>query len=156
MLKKCLFSCVCIVLLSACSSDKSKDLEQETKDRVDRAVTLVEEKGSAAFPEFSEPEWAHDEHYVFIIDMDGTSLVHPVSPDLVGTDISDLQDRDGKYIVRDFMDKLETSDTAWSEYQWLNPAKDEIESKRTYLRKAQIPDEGEAVVVGSGYYESEY
>jgi len=78
------------VLLSACSSDKSKDLEQETKDRVDRAVTLVEEKGSAAFPEFSEPEWAHDEHYVFIIDMDGTSLVHPVSPDLVGTDISDL------------------------------------------------------------------
>jgi len=129
-------------------------LEQETKDRVDRAVALVEEKGRAAFPEFSEPEWFHDEYYVFIIDMDGKSLVHPASPDLEGTDMSDIRDWNGKYIVRDFMGKLEISDTAWSEYQWLNPAKDEIEGKRTYVRKAQIPDEGESVVVGSGYYES--
>ena len=51
---------------------------------VDKAAALTESRGKSAFPEFKKKggEWLEGETYIFIIDMNGTMLMHPANPEL--------------------------------------------------------------------------
>jgi cytochrome c len=58
---------------------------------VDKAAALIESKGKAAFPEFKKKdgEWFKGEIYIFILDMKGTTLMHPANPELETKSILD-------------------------------------------------------------------
>jgi len=44
-----------------------------------------------------------DDGYFFLYDMQGINLVHPTQPELVGQDLIELQDSNGKYVIRDLI-----------------------------------------------------
>ncbi|MEJ2260289.1 MAG: cache domain-containing protein [Nitrosopumilaceae archaeon] len=66
------------------------------------AVSLIENEGKDAFPEFrlEGSKWFHDDSYVFVWQTDGIRLVYP--PDLSGEgqNVSGILDVTGKAIGR--------------------------------------------------------
>ena len=86
--------------------------------------------------------------YFFIYDNNGNTISLPPSPEVEGTDRWDLQDSNGKYIVRSLAEVAD-SGGGFFEYIYPNPDTGEPENKISYA--ASI--EGTDYFIGAGTYE---
>lgn len=75
------------------------------------------------------------ELFAFAIDSKGNVLAHPFNPKLVGKDMTDLKDADGKPFAREMSETANTKGSGWVEYKWTNPATKHIEPKATFVKK---------------------
>lgn len=122
---------------------------------VNDAAELVHNRGETAFAELSVPgsRWRRDETYVFVLDPDGTMLVHP-DPALEGHDVLELKDVGGKPIIHGLIDAAtafpEKAD-GWYHYQWPVPGGLLPRWKSSYVRHVHAPS-GEDYIVGCGVY----
>lgn len=131
---------------------------RETRDLVvlvDDAAKLVEADGEEAFAELRAPDsrWRHGETYVLVLDLDGTTLVHP-DPAMEGKRQMALKDVDGRLIIKGLIDAataLPDKQAGWYHYQWPVPGELLPRWKSTYVRHAVGPS-GKHFVVGSGVY----
>lgn len=130
---------------------ETRELVQLVKDAAD----LVRIKGKNAFADFNTQgtKWRQDETYIFILDLQGNMLVHP-DPNLAGKNQKDLQDINGKYIIRGLIDTV-TYDTnktfGWYHYQWQVPGEVVPRWKSAYVQLVST-DGGEKFIVGCGIY----
>lgn len=69
----------------------------------------------------------------FFINYNTSNVQHPISPNLAGLDLKNLQDKDGKYFIRDFVKIIATQEEGFVSYKWLNPSSNRIEDKLTYV-----------------------
>ena len=98
---------------------------------------------------FNDPRggFVEGQYYLFTLGLDGTMLSsNSPSRSLVGLNVLDLADAAGKPFMREILDKAKVADSGTVNYQWLNPADNELESKTSQFRKV-----GEQVLV-VGYY----
>lgn len=98
---------------------------------------------------FNDPRggFVEGQYYLFTLGLDGTMLSsNGPSRSLVGLNVLDLADAAGKPFMREILDKAKVADSGTVNYQWLNPADNELESKTSQFRKV-----GEQVLV-VGYY----
>jgi signal transduction histidine kinase len=121
---------------------------------VESAANLVEEQGTKAFPKFAVPgsKWFNETHYLFIYDIDGTSVFHPVIPELVGKNLMNLKDMNGKPVIREITDIGHLPGpraSGWVFYLWEGRAGLTPSWKISYIRKAVGPG-GRIYLVGSG------
>lgn len=108
------------------------------------AAYLVANGPDVAYPAFNDgPEWHDRDLYVFVIDAAGMSLSHGANRDLIGTDLSNLVDRNGVYFVREF---LTVEVAGWIDYVYTNPVTGADEPKSSYI--IRVGD----VIVGVGAY----
>ena len=124
---------------------------------VEEAAGLIEAEGEAAFTAFGEEgsRWFNGSTYLFVYDMDGNTLFHPISPELVGRNVIDLRDIDGKPVVQEVIDiaKLpERAANGWVFYRWQDQRQLSPIWKSSYVRKAVTPT-GKTYVVGAGLYD---
>ncbi|MFY0677372.1 MAG: cache domain-containing protein [Neptuniibacter sp.] len=77
-----------------------------------------------------------DDGYFFVYDPRGINLVHPIQPELVGQDLINLQDSNGKYVIRDLLAIAEKGG-GFYRYLWRKPSKGDLEDKLSYV--VQIP-----------------
>jgi cytochrome c len=119
---------------------------------VDKAAALIQSQGDKAFAEFrkKDSEWLKGDIYVFVDDMDGINLCHPVTPDLEGQNLLGMKDADGKEFVREMIELLKTKDAGWVEYSWKKPGSAAAAKKLAYVKKTVCG--GKPVLVGSGIY----
>ena len=73
--------------------------------------------------------------YVFAYDMTGTMLAHPINPKLVGKNLLEVPDNDGKLFRKEIIEKAKTKGSGWVDYTYLNPDTKKVEAKTTYLLK---------------------
>lgn len=74
-------------------------------------------------------------NYFFVIDREGRFIVHPEKPDLIGTSQINLQSPDGKFIIREIIEKAEKEKQGFITYQWEKPHKNGgLGEKLTYFR----------------------
>ena len=83
--------------------------------------------------------------YVFITDEHNIYLAHPVKPEFVGTDITQIPGIDGTRIGAEIA--MATEEGRWTEYLWPNPDTNKLEQKRTW----SIRHDG--YLFAAGYYE---
>lgn len=57
-------------------------------------------------------------NYFWVIDMDGVMLAHPYRKDIINTNVYDMQDVHGKFLIRDFIDIVHTQGEGYAEYMW--------------------------------------
>jgi signal transduction histidine kinase len=119
------------------------------------AAELVRTKGEAAFPDLrvSGSRWRQGETYVFVLDPQGTMLVHPDSA-IEGKNELDLKDVNGRPIIRGLIAATSTfasKPEGWYHYQWPVPDGLLPRWKSTYVRLTTAPS-GKRYVVGSGVY----
>jgi len=124
---------------------------------VEKAASLIESQGTDAFRAFAVKgsAWLEDERYIFVYDDRGTVAFHPVEPELVGQDLSNFRDIEGRPVIARMMEigrRPERDASGWVFYLWEGPWHTRPEWKGSYVRKAVSPD-GRVFVVGSGLYD---
>jgi putative tryptophan/tyrosine transport system substrate-binding protein len=89
--------------------------------------------------------------YIFAYDFHGVCLAQGDNPKLVGQNLYDWQDADGRYNIRGLIDVASKKGSGWSPvYKWTNPVTKRIEAKMTYVKK--IDDN---IWIGCGVYGKE-
>jgi methyl-accepting chemotaxis protein len=134
------------------SAEPQSEQAKQIMALVDKAAALIESKGKEAFPEFKKKdnEWYKGDTYIFVLDMHGTMLMHPVKPELEGKNQMDLKDTNGKAFVHEMIEVVKTKDSGWVDYMWPKPGSDRPSKKSSYVKKAKMG--GEIVIVGAGIY----
>lgn len=72
--------------------------------------------------------------YFWINDYEGVMQMHAVKPALDQTNVLDLQDPDGKYIFRDFIEVVKAEGSGVVKYQWPKPGKDQPQPKISFVK----------------------
>ena len=99
--------------------------EQFKKDGPEATFKAVSDKSVTAY---------HDRDlYPFIYDMRvpnrGVNVAHGARPALIGKNLIDLKDQDGKYLIREMIEIAEGKGSGWVTYKWPNPITNKIEDK---------------------------
>ncbi len=97
------------------------------KAGADSTFKAVSDKSVAAF---------HDRDlYPFIYDLSGRCVAHGARPALIGKNLLDLKDQDGKYLIREMIRLASGPGFGWVNYKWPNPINNKIEDKTSYVEK---------------------
>jgi signal transduction histidine kinase len=115
--------------------------EIATKDEaiamVKKAVAFVKgqgaEKAYAAFN--AKGDFTDRDLYVVVYRLDGKVLSHGSSPKLIGKDMIDAQDVDGKYYIKERLALAAKQENFWQDYKFTNPVSKKIEPKQMYCEK---------------------
>lgn len=126
--------------------------KDKTVALVDKAAALLAQDGEKALAEFRKKgsEWFQGDVYVFVDDLEGKNLCHPVTPDLEGKNLLGMKDANGKEFVREMVELLKTKDSGWVEYAFTKPGAATPSKKLAYVKKTVLA--GTPVLVGSGIY----
>ncbi len=112
--------------------------QKDAKALVEKAAAFVKANGKdAALKEFNVAKGQFDkgELYVFAYDMSGKIIAHPKNPKLIGKDLLNVPDPDGKLFRKEIVDVAKTKGTGWVDYRYTNPETKKIEAKTTYVVK---------------------
>jgi cytochrome c len=145
---------ICLFSFPAFAADAPQSKEaKEIVALVDKAAALTETKGKTAFPEFKRKgsDWLKGDTYIFIADMNGTTLMHPANPELETKSMLDIKDANGKAFMREFVETAKTKGSGWVDYVWPKPGEKSPSKKLAYIKRAKMPN-GEMVLVGAGIY----
>jgi cytochrome c len=75
--------------------------------------------------------------YAFIYYRDGPKkgvcVAHGARPALIGKNLLDLKDQDGKYLIRELANVANGPGSGWVDYKWPNPITNKIEDKSSYV-----------------------
>lgn len=141
--------------LPAAAQDKSKSkgTDKEAIAMVDKAVAHIKKVGrDKAFADFNNKSGPFTDRdlYVVVYDMKGKVLAHGANEKLIGKDVLELRDTDGKYFVKERVEMMSKGPSAkgWQDYKFMNPVSKQIEPKQMYLQRL------DDMIVGCGIYKS--
>lgn len=123
----------------------------EAKALAEKAVAHVKAVGpEKAFEEFSakDGKWQDRDLYVFANKYDGTTAAHGANKTLVGKNLLDMKDANGKQFLKEMTDLAKAKGSGWVDYLWTSPQTKKTEPKSTYV--LSIP--GYEGFVGVGIY----
>jgi signal transduction histidine kinase len=126
-------------VFSLTSSAAEFGTKAEAIAMVGRVQDMFKESGPAAtFKAVSDPsdKSFHDRDlYVFIYNISGVCVAHGARPALIGKNLIDIKDQDGKYLIREMLDIAKGPGSGWVDYKWPNPQTNKIEDKSSYIEK---------------------
>lgn len=137
------FAFLVLASLLAVASPAAASSEFGSKDEavamVKRVQAAFKKNGAeATFKAVSDKstEDFHDRDlYPFIYDTSGKCVAHGARPALIGKNLIDLKDQDGKYLIREMLTISKESGSGWIDYKWPNPLNNKIEDKSSYIEK---------------------
>ncbi len=88
-----------------------------------------------------------DDGYFFVYDREGQNLVHPRQPDLIGTNLWNMRDANGTYVIRELIARANEGG-GFQRYLWPKPSTGKITPKLGY--SVALPRWG--WVLGTGIY----
>ncbi|MBX3625169.1 MAG: cache domain-containing protein [Rhizobacter sp.] len=84
--------------------------------------------------------------YLVVYGLDGTVHAHGANEKMIGKNLIDLKDVDGKAFVKERVELAQAKGTFWQDYKFTNPVTKKIEPKSMYCEKLN-----DAVVCGGIY-----
>lgn len=135
--KKIFSLSVLIAAIAAPALAEDRGTAEEATKMVNRAEAHFKAVGAEqAYKDFSSaaPEWHDRDLYVFCFDKTNVTLAHGANEKLMGKNLSELKDPDGKFFVADLV-KLGLAGGGWYDYRWPNPVTKKIEAKSSYVKQ---------------------
>ena len=80
-----------------------------------------------------DPEFVQGPLYLTMRDARGIILANPVNPAMIGKDLVDVPDADGKLFRREILELAKSKGKGWVDYKFKNPASGKVEDKTTYI-----------------------
>ena len=121
----------------------------EAEAMVKKAVAHIKSNGAEkAYASFTakDPAFIDRDLYVVVYGMDGVVRAHGQNQKLVGQDLSDAQDVDGKYYVKERVELAKAQPNFWQEYKFTDPLTKKVAPKRMYCERLN-----DTVVCGGVY-----
>jgi len=84
----------------------------------------------------AESDFVNGSLYVFAYDTTGTMVAHPKNAKLIGKNLLEVPDVDGKLFRKDILELAKAGKTGWVDYKYKNPTTNKVEDKTTYVMKA--------------------
>jgi hypothetical protein len=122
------------------------EVEAFVKGAVDYARANGKEKALAEFTD-QNGEFKRGELYVYACDFEGNVLAHGGDPSLVGRNLIDYTDLNGKKAIQELVETAR-SGSGWVSYTWENPQTKQEQPKLGYVMKVD-----DTWWLGSGTYE---
>ncbi len=121
--------------------------------KVDQAASLLKKEGSAAFPKFmgTGSDFLFAGTYIWINDLNGVILMHPIKNKLVGRNLTAIKDKTGKRFIAMGVQIAEEQGAGWIGYLWPKPGEKQVSPKVSYVKKVHTPDG--VMVLGCGVYD---
>lgn len=123
--------------------------KEEAQAMVKKAVAFIKAEGvEKAYPVISTKggQFSDRDLYVVVYGLDGKVLAHGANQKLVGKDLIEAQDVDGKYFVKERTELGRKQASFWQDYKFVNPTTKKVEPKEMYCER-----ETETVVCGGVY-----
>ncbi|MBC8022329.1 MAG: cache domain-containing protein [Burkholderiales bacterium] len=142
------------IAMPSVAQDKAKQgTAAEATAMVDKAIAHIKKVGrEKAFADFNNKSGPFTDRdlYVVVYDMKGKVLSHGANDKMIGKDVIELRDNDGKFFVKERVEMMSKGPDAkgWQDYKFMNPVSRQIEPKQMYLRRF------EDMIVGCGIYKS--
>jgi signal transduction histidine kinase len=114
--------------------------EPTQKDAIamaERGAAMVKAKGKEEVMKritAKDPDFVQGSLYIDMRDVKtGIVLAHPYNPSIVGKDLTDVPDANGKKYRREIIELAAAKGKGWVDYQYKNPTTGKIEPKTTYI-----------------------
>jgi len=143
---------LCLFVLSFAGSALSAEKRgtaAEAEALVKKAVAYIKANGrDKAFAEIGNSKglFVDRDLYVFVYDMNGKCVAHGFNAKMVGKDLIEMKDADGKYFVKERIEIAKAKGKGWQDYKFTDPLTKQIENKLAYVEKL------DDLIVGSGIY----
>lgn len=106
---------------------------------VKKAVGYIKANGAdKAYADFDNKtgQFVDRDLYVVVYGLDGKVLAHGANEKLIGKDMMDAQDVDGKAYVKERMEMTAKQPGGfWQDYKFVNPTSKKVEPKQMYCQK---------------------
>jgi signal transduction histidine kinase len=123
----------------------AKEAESMVKAAVSHIKTVGKDRAYSDFTAKKPPFYDRD-LYVVVYGLDGKIFAHGQNSRMVGKDMIDMKDPDGKPFVRERVEMAQTKASFWQDYKFTDPVTKKV------LPKAMYCERMEETVVCSGIY----
>jgi len=138
-----LFTCINLSALAA-----EQGTAEEAKALVAKAIESMKKHGiENTIADINKKDGGYQDRdlYVVVYDLNAKNLAQ-INPKMIGKNMIDLKDADGKYFIRERIEIANKKGSGWQDYKFVNPVTKQIEPKSMYIEKY------ETVIVGCGFY----
>ena len=140
------FSVACLLITPALAEEHGN--AKEAMVMVQKTIATMKKNGvEATIAEINKRDGQYKDRdlYVVIYSIEGKNLAH-LNPRMVGKDMVELKDADGKYFIKERLEMAKTKGSGWQDYKFVNPETKQIEPKSMYIEKY------DNVIVACGIY----
>ncbi len=138
-----------LVFLAPAQAKDEFGTRAEAEALVKKAVAHIKSAGNeAAYADFTGKKagWVDRDLYVVVYGMDGKGIAHGQNAKMVGKDLIDLKDADGKPFVKERTELAASKGKFWQEYKFTDPVTKKVLPKEMYCERV------EAVITCVGVY----
>jgi signal transduction histidine kinase len=128
----------CLVGGAANAQDRATAAQAEAM--VKKAVAFIKQNGpEKAYAEFSNKkgQFVDRDLYIVVHTLEGKCLAHGANEKLIGREMMDTQDTDGKYYMKERMTLAKSKQSFWQDYKFTNPVTKKIEPKSLYCERIE-------------------
>ncbi len=112
----------------------------EATAMVKKGVAFIKKEGKdKAYAEISSKtsQFKDRDLYLVVYGLDGTVRAHGANEKMIGKNLIDLKDVDGKAFVKERVELANAKGTFWQDYKFTNPTNKKIEPKTAYCEKLE-------------------
>jgi signal transduction histidine kinase len=128
-----------VATASACAfAHANEPTDKDAVTLVEKGAAFMKAKGKEEMIKHinaKDPDYVQGALYLVMRDDKGVVLANPVNPAMVGKDLLDVPDVDGKLFRREILDVAKTKGKGWVDYKFKNPASGKVEAKTSYIYK---------------------
>ena len=129
-------------LVPGLASAESKATAADATAMVKKGVAALKAGGKEHDKLYSEvtakdAKWADRDLYLVVYSMDGTVKAHGANAKLVGNNLMDMLDIDGKPYIKERIELAKSKGSFWQDYKFTNPTTKKIEPKSMYCEKVE-------------------
>jgi len=142
-----------VLCLSCAGALASEPTAKDAIAMAERGAAMVKAKGKDEVMKritAKDPDFVQGSLYIDMRDVKtGIVLAHPYNPSIVGKDLTDVPDANGKKYRREIIELAAAKGKGWVDYQYKNPTTGKIEPKTTYILLV------DGVVLEAGLYKKQ-
>ena len=142
-------ACAAAALLLTSASAFANATPAEATAMVKKGVAFIKasgkDKGHAEISS-KDGQFKKDDLYLVVYGLDGVVRAHGANEKMIGKNLIELKDIDGKLFVKERVELAQSKGTFWQDYKFTNPVTKKIEPKSMYCEKLD-----DAVVCGGVY-----
>lgn len=125
------------------------------KAKAKAAAELINSEGDAALAKIKDPNgefrFADGAGYVWVHNLDGVMVMHPIKPALDGKGLMEMRDVNGVYLFVAMNELVEEKGEGWVPYSWPKPGQNDSSPKVSYVVLVEKGDK--SYVAGAGMYD---
>ena len=113
-------------------SDLGLGIVKEEHAAVQKGGISVEDAQKRAMARLATLRYGNND-YFFINDMQPRMVMHPIKPEMNGSDLSNYKDPNGKKLFVDFVEAVKKDGAGYVPYEWPKPGFDKPQPKLSYV-----------------------